>query len=73
MSAVLRELQVMRGFASCGRDLQAIDEAEAEYRELVDACRIALMWIEGDESTHGRTYNTGDELRAAIAKAEGRE
>lgn len=44
----------------------------AHARHLLEACHYALEWIERDETTHGRLFDTGNVLRAAIAKAEGR-
>lgn len=38
--------------------------------DLLDACYEALIWIERDETTHGRKLRAGDALRRAIAKAE---
>jgi hypothetical protein len=39
--------------------------------DLLEACEQALMWVEDDETTHGRKFGTGNVLRAAIAKATG--
>ncbi len=39
--------------------------------DLLAALRLCVEWIEQDESTHGRAFNTGNLARAAIAKAEG--
>ena len=38
--------------------------------DLLEACKQALLWVESDESTHGRKYGTGNALRAAITAAE---
>jgi len=39
-------------------------------RYLLSAARLALAWIEADESSHGRKYGTGNALRDAITAAE---
>ena len=36
---------------------------------LVDVLRQALVYIESDETTHGRQFGTGNAIRTAIANA----
>lgn len=45
---------------------------EVFQNELLEALEQALLWIESDETTHGRKYGTGNVARAAIAKARGK-
>jgi hypothetical protein len=46
--------------------------AEDLAAELVEACRKALNYIANSEGEFGITLESGDALRDAIAKAEGR-
>lgn len=74
MSAILRELTVMRGLASCGADDAAIAEAEAEYRDMLAALRAAAVTISAvNPHIDGLPdHPTLAIVRAAIARTEGR-
>jgi len=51
---------------------EQVKAADKLVTELAEACQMGLMWVEGDEATHGRKFGTGNTLRAALArKAQG--
>lgn len=51
MSALARELRVLRGFCTCRGDEAAVDEAEGEYHDLVTILRALMELADSDPFT----------------------
>lgn len=49
---------------------QILAELRARLTELESAGASALQWIERDETTHGRTFGAGNQLRKALGRPE---
>lgn len=68
MSALDRELLVLRGFCSCLGDDKAVDEAEKELTDLRKLLANALETIKTDEILLQNLVTQNAELKEKLAK-----
>jgi hypothetical protein len=70
MSALDRELLVLRGFCSCLGDDKAVDEAEKELADLRKLLNNAVLTIKKDEILLQNLITQNAELKEKLAKNE---
>ena len=70
MSALDRELLVLRGFCSCLGDDKAVDEAEKELADLRKLLANSVETIKADEILLQNLVTQNAELKEKLAKNE---